>query len=142
MPETDTKIWLALRGRIADAADALPVAWPAEAFTPPVTSTGLLPFLAVGDTSTSIRVVISSRGKQERTGIVTVSYVAPLGNPQEWYVQKAASLLDYFPLDMGVPFQGVCVKFGNGVAVPRVERGFRDNGYIRTPVIIPWRCAA
>lgn len=142
MPEVDTAIWMALRTRISLAAGALPVAWPAETFTPPTNATGVLPYLSVSDTTTSRRIVISSRGLQERTGIVTVVYVDAFGFPQEYYVQKASGLLQYFPVDGEERFDIVCVKFGNGLAVPRVERGYRDNGYFRTPVLIPWRCCA
>ena len=138
--EIDTSIWLALRARITLAAGALPVAWPAETFTPPTSATGVLPYLAVGDTATSRRFVISSAGIQERTGIVTLVYVDALGFPQEYYVQKAAGLLQSFPVDGEECFQSVCVRFGNGLAVPRVERGYRDKGYFRVPVLIPWRC--
>lgn len=142
MPEIDTQIWMTLRARITLAAGSLPVAWPAEPFTPPTSSTALLPFLSVGDVASSVRGLISSRAAQERTGIVTLVYVDALGRPQEYYVHRAASLLQYFPVDGVERFQSVCVRFGNGLAVPRVERGYRDNGYFRTPVFIPWRCAA
>lgn len=139
MPTADTKIWLAIKEAIQLASGGLPIAWPGEKFDPPSTSTGLLPFLVVGDVATSRRVLIGSDGPQERTGIVTLSYVAGLGYDTSWYIERASALLAGFPLDRGKVFQDVCVKWGNPPAVPRVERGYRDDGYYRTPVIIPWR---
>ena len=142
MPEIDTQIWMAIRARISQAAGALPIHWPAETFSPPATATGLLPFIAVGDTMQTVRALIGSRAKHERSGIVTMVYVAPLGYTQEWYIERAAGLLEYFRPDGVTRFQSVCLHWGNGTAVPRVERGYRDDGYFRTPVLIPWRCAA
>lgn len=139
---TDTKIWMAIREAIQAASGGLPIAWKDEAFTPPVTSTGLLPFIAVGDVATVTRPLIGTNAHKEYTGIVTLSYVAPLGYDTAWYIQRASALLAGFPLDRGKLFQGVCVKWGNPPAVPRVDRGYRDDGYIRTPVLIPWRCSA
>lgn len=139
MPTDDTKIWGAIKEAIQLAAGGLPIAWPGAVFDPPKTADGPLPFLAVGDVATSRRVFIGSDSPQERTGIVTLSYVAALGYDAAWYIERASALLAGFPLDRGKVFQGVCVKWGNPPAVPRVERGYRDDGYFRTPVIIPWR---
>lgn len=142
-PTTETKIWMALKARVLQAAGSLPVHLPGDSkFTPPTTADTILPFLAVGDTSTSVRTVISSRGKREHSGIVSLVYVAPLGYPQEWYIEEAAGFLPFFALDMSARYMDVCVRWGNPPAVPRVERGYPDNGYFRTPIIVPWRCNA
>lgn len=141
-PTIDTQIWLALRSAVTAAAGSLPVAWPGEAFTPPRTATALSPYVAMGDTTTAARAVIGSRGALDRTGIITLVYVAPMGYNAAWYIERASDLLDGFPLDGCVRYDSVTVRWGNGLAVPRVERGFQDNGYWRTPVLIPWRCAA
>lgn len=138
----ETKIWMAIKEAIQAASGGLPIAWRDEQFQPPQTATGHLPFLAVGDVATVTRPLIGSSSVKEHTGIVTLSYVAPLGYDAAWYIQRASALLNGFPLDRGSVFQGVCVKWGNPPAVPRIDRGYRDDGYIRTPVIIPWRCAA
>ena len=137
---TDTKIWMAIRGAVTAAAGGLPIAWRDEVFTPPKTATGLLPFLAVGDVQNVTRPLIGSNAVREYTGIVTLSYVAPLGYDAAWYIQNASALLNGFLLDRSYSFQGVCVKWGNPPSVPRIDRGYRDDGYIRTPIIIPWRC--
>ena len=142
MPTVDTKIYMAIRGAIEAASGGLPIAWRDEAFEPPKTATGVLPFLSVGDVATVTRRLIGSSAPKEYTGIVTLSYVAALGYDAAWYIERASLLLAGFPLDSGAVYQGVCVKWGNPPAVPRVERGFRDDGYIRTPIIIPWRCVA
>jgi hypothetical protein len=141
VPETDTQIWMALKTAVANAAGDLPVAWPAEAFTPPVTSLRLLPFIAVGDVQTATRAVIDRGAEPLRSGILSLAYVASLGYTHEWYIQQAAGLLGAFPVDGSQRYGSVCVRWGNGLAVPRVERGFQDGGYFRTPVLIPWRCS-
>lgn len=142
MPTVDTKIWLAIRGAVDAAVGGLPVAWPGEVFDPPKTADALLPFVAVGDVVTVTRPLIGSNAAKEYSGIVTLSYVAALGYDASWYIERASALLSGFPLDRGKSYQGVCIKWGNPPAVPRVERGYRDDGYFRTPVLIPWRCAA
>lgn len=141
-PTIDTQIWEALRAAVATAAGALPVAYPGEEFTPPSTSTRQLPYIAMGGTATAARAVISRTGALERTGIITLVHVAPIGYNAAWYVERASDLLAGFPLDGCSRYDSVTVRWGNGLSVPRLERGFRENGYIRTPVLIPWRCAA
>lgn len=143
MPTIETKISMALREAVQSASGGLPIAWHGDnTFAPPVSGAKLLPYIAVGKVQTATRVLIGSGAAQERTGILTLSYVAPMGKPEEWYVERASGLLLGFPLDRGKLFQGVCVKWGNPPAVPRVDQGYSDGGYYRTPVLIPWRCAA
>ena len=142
MAEIDTQIWMALKNAVQSAAGTIPVAWPGEKFTPPKSAKKLTPFIAMGDTQTALRAFINSPAPLERNGIVTLAFVAPLGYDAAWYVEQAARLLAFFPVDGGSRFQSVCVRWGNGSAVPRVERGFQDSGYFRTPIIIPWRCSA
>jgi hypothetical protein len=142
MPSVDTQIWMALRTRIEAAAEGLPVAFPGVKFDPPKSATGVLPFLSVGRTAGANRAGIRSRGKQDRTGVITLVYADAIGYEQEYYIERAALLLEHFPVDGALPFGNVCVRIGNGLAVPRVEAGYRDRGYWRTPSIIPWRCAA
>jgi hypothetical protein len=139
VPTIDTKINACLREVVTLAARGLPVSWPKETFTPPKTATGLLPFLSVGITKTATRAQVASDAPQERTGILTLVYCAPLGYSSEWYVEQASGLLAYFRPNGFASFQGLCIRWGNGLAVPRIDEGYRDDGYIRTPVIIPWR---
>lgn len=139
MPTVETQIWMALRESVELAAGSLPVSWPGEVFNPPVTPTGVLPFLSVGDTQTAQRVFTASDAPHQYTGILTVSYVAAIGYNTAWYKQRASGLLEYFKPNGIARYQDVCLRWGNGLAVPRLEQGYRDDGYFRTPVIIPWR---
>lgn len=139
MPETDTQIWMALREQIETAAAGRPVSYPAEPFTVPDAATE---WLAVGDVATSTRAVLDSLGPRDHTGIISLAHVAPLGYTHEWYIDRAAGLLAFFPLDGSVSFGSVSVHWGNRTTVPRVERGYRDGGWYRTPALIPWRCFA
>jgi hypothetical protein len=139
VPRIDTKIWEAIKARVTQAAGSLPVAWPGQPFTPPVTATGLLPFLSVGDTSTVVQVFTASDQPQQYSGILTVVHVAPMGPDHSWHVERAGALLEYFRPGCRITFQGVTLRWGNPPSVPRIDRGYRDDGYFRTPVLIPWR---
>jgi len=132
---------MALKRRTQQAADAqgLPVAWPGEKFEPPVTGTRLNPFLAVGGANSSpIRITIGP-GPHDRSGILTLVHVAMLGEAWEWYIQKAGGIAEFFVEDTKMKFDQVCVRV---TTRPRVADPYRDGGYLRTPVLIPWQLFA
>lgn len=138
MPEINTKIWMALKNRIAEAAGDLAVAYPSgETFEPPVDGARRLPYLAVGVTfAPPVRQFIGSRKAQGRSGILTVVYVEPLGPAFAAHLEAASKILSpHFAEDTCVEFGGVIVSFPNEMAV---QAGYRDEGYWRTPVLINW----
>jgi hypothetical protein len=141
MPEIQTKIWMALKTGIEALSPVLPIAWPAESFTPPV-STGsvpiLLPYLAIGSVTAPPERVQISRGQHWREGSITIVRVAPLGAAVEAYTEAAAKIAAQFPSDLQIRFQDACVRI---TSAPTVADGYRDNGYFRVPIIIPWICA-
>jgi len=142
MPEIQTKIWMALRTRIEAISPAIPTAWPAEVFTPPVDSGSVpapLPYLSIGKVTAPPQRVLIGRGKHWHTGSVTIVRVAPLGPPEEAHTEAAGKIAAHFPEDLLMPFMGVCVRV---VSYPTVADGYRDGGYWRVPIIIPWRVAA
>lgn len=139
MPHVDTSIWLALKAAITTAAGSLPVAWPGETFTPPTSGADLLPYLAVGKVSAPPRRMLISKGKHDRSGSVTLVHVAQLGNPAEFYIEKAAQIAAHFEEDTRMRFGTACLRV---TSRPHVVDGYRDVGYWRTPVVISWRAFA
>lgn len=144
MPTTETKIWLALKAQVlvAALANSLAVAWPAaELFTPPSSGATLLPYLAVGYTSGGPqRQFVGSQETQLWTGVLTLVRAAPLGASLAAHTEAAATLVaPYFREGTGVAYDGVRVCF---MQEPSVKEGYRDNGYWRTPVVIPWRVSS
>lgn len=136
---TEASIWLALRSAITTAAGALPVAWPDELFTPPTSGAELLPYLSVGKVSAPPRRVLIGKGQHDRSGLVTLVYVAQLGNPSEYYLQKATVIAAHFVEDTRMRHGSVCLRVSSR---PHVADSYRDAGYLRTPIIVPWQAFA
>lgn len=136
---TETAIWLALKGAINAAAGPLPVAWPGEVFTPPTAGAELLPYLAVGKVTAPPERVLIGRGDHWHGGSVTLVHVAPVGNPAEFYLQKAAGIAAAFPEDRQMRFGAACLRV---TSRPHVTDPYQDGGYLRTPVIVQWEASA
>lgn len=139
MPYVETEIWLALKNAVTAAAAALPVAWPDGVFTPPTAGAELLPYLSVGKVSAPPRRVLIGKGQHDRSGSLTLVHVAQIGNPAEWYLQKAAGIADHFAEDTRLRFGSVSLRVSSR---PHVADSYRDAGYLRTPIIIPWQAFA
>jgi hypothetical protein len=142
MPEIETKIWMALKGRIEQAAGAMAVAYPAgELFTPPVVGSVRQPYLAVGFAALPPeRVAIGSREAARRTGTLTLVRAAPLGPPLAAHIEAASQLLKpHFRQDTAVVFQDIEVSFPADI---NIQMGYRDEGYWRVPAIIQWHARA
>lgn len=133
---TETSIWLALKSAIQNAAGSLPIAWPSETFEPPTSGADLLPFLSVGKVTVPPMRVLIGRGDHDRSGSVTLVYVAPMGNPAEFYIEKAAGIAANFPEDRRMRFGAVCLRV---TSRPHVADGYQDRGYWRTPIIVRWQ---
>lgn len=137
MPEVEVKIWMALRSRIETRPfkSRMPAVYPATEFLP---NNG--DFLAVSEViSAPQRVLIKSGQKHTRTGQLILTLAHRLGLSGEVYRQEAASIAAHFFEGLRLNYQGVCVEITNS---PQVQEGYRDNGYWRTPVVIPWRTFA
>lgn len=136
-PKIEPSIWLALRERIETLpfSPCLPIAWPAATYSPEDGRD----FLAVGRVTVAPQRVLVGRGPHERTGTLIISHVGQIGQDVAVYDQMAGIIADHFPAGLSLKFGAVCVKI---TASAHVEAGYRDGGWWRTPVIIPWRCAA
>lgn len=131
----ETAIWMALRSAFAAFAGRVPVAWPLETFEPTLD----VPFYAVAFTAAPPRRVLLARGAHIRDGFLTVSHVAPQGQPLEWHMQKAAEIVAAFPEDRWLEFDGARVRITRrGEIMPP----YSDGPYMRTPIVIPWQAFA
>ena len=134
MPGTETKIWLALKSRIATIPGGLAIAYPADVYTPTNAA-----YIAVGRVNIAPERVFVASGAHERRGTITLSHVAPIGQDQAVYEEAGAKIAAHFPADLCINFQGVAVKI---VSAPHVIDGYRDGAWWRTPVNVFWRCGA
>jgi len=134
MPAVETKIWLALKARVQSLPSDLFVSYPASVYRP-----GKDAYIAVGRAIVAPRRVYIKRGKHERTGTLTLSHVAPIGQDLAVYEEAAAAIAAHFPEDANLEYSDVCVRI---VSAPHVVEGFREGGWWRTPVNISWRCSA
>ena len=134
MAEVETKIWMALKSRIATIPGGLAIAYPADVYTPTDAA-----YIAVGRVNIAPERVFVASGAHERRGTLTLSHVAPIGQDQAVYEEAGAKIAAHFPADLCMNFQGIAVKV---VSASHVVDGYRDGAWWRTPVNVFWRCAA
>ena len=140
----ETKIWQALRSRVATIAGyaASQFAWPMDPFTPPQSNGKPLPYLDIAHMpNVNARVLVGSKGPMRRPGIVQIALmwpVAEIGTASgkvhpDVLIQQAGEIAAHFPTDLCMPFQGVSVRV---TKAPDVAQPMRDEVYWRVPVSI------
>lgn len=134
MPGVETKIWMALKSRIATITGGLAIAYPADVYTPTDAA-----YIAVGRVNIAPERVFVASGAHERRGTLTLSHVAPIGHDQAVYEEAGAKIAAHFPADLCMNFQGVAVRI---VSASHVVDGYRDGSWWRTPVNVFWRASA
>lgn len=132
----ETSIWLAIKSRI----DALPLpyekVWPGSAFE----VTSIAPYLRIGRVTVApVRRLIADGKPHERTGVLMVTLVYPLGQNVSVYDQVAATIAEHFKDGTKMSYGSVCVTVRS---YPHVGDGYEENGWWTVPVRIPWRCFA
>lgn len=136
MPTVETSIWLALRSRIETLplSPALPIAYPGGTYSPNGKA-----YIAVGRVTVAPERVLIGKGRHDRTGTLTLSYVAPLGQDIAVYTEVAGQIAAHFEEDTRMKHGDVCVRV---TAKPHVVDGYRDEPYWRTPVNVRWQTYA
>lgn len=134
MAEVETKIWMALKSRIATISGGIAIAYPADVYTPTNAA-----YIAVGRVNIAPERVFVASGAHERRGTLTLSHVAPIGQDRAVYEEAGAKIAAHFPADLCMNFQGVAVRI---VSASHVVDGYRDGAWWRTPVNVFWRCGA
>lgn len=140
MASRNLDIWLALRPKIESLSlgsvlwPVWPIAWPGSDYAP----VAGVPFLSIAKLSNQpIRRVIN-RPISDRTGVLVIGAVMPIGQDPAVYEDCAGRIVD--------AFQG-CI-YRNGVTLQLMSAngataypsdGYRDGAWWRVPVSIPWR---
>lgn len=112
---------------------ALPVAWPLVDFTPPAGGWWLE--ASPGRTATTER-WMSNEAPAEHLGIMQVTVIAPLGSGHAPSLDVAGAVAAHFA-------KGTCLTQG-AISLtiyehPTVVTPYRDDMFLRTPVIARWR---
>lgn len=129
----ETKIWLALKSRIDTLSHGYPLAWPSEKFT----LTGADPYIRVAHLpATPLDDAVTSKTTGNRTGVLVLTLVYPLGQKPAVYIDLAAQIASHFRKGQDMTYKGTCVKVTDW---PHVAGGFEDSGFWCIPVRISWR---
>lgn len=137
---TETRIWLALKGRVKTIPLAFPKAWPKESFAPvtgqPWLRIDLMP-------NRNNRPFLGSDDPMFRQGLLQIGLMTPLnGQPFEvdnqWAGQIAAHFWENLP-GRKIHEDGLTVTIQRA---PDVAAAFREESFWFTPISIRWECFA
>lgn len=127
----ETKIWMALRERIASVV-ASPIVWPLDTFKlDPTTQQVIVSW----SPNVSTRPNLANDSTHYYEGILTLGLMSPLNWTLEQVMQSAALLVNAFPESLRLEYDGVRVHI--------MKRGdiattYRDENMWRTPINIRW----
>ena len=137
MPTIETKIWLAIKGRIDTLSLAFDRAWPGTLYRP-----NNQPYLRMAHVVARPAAQLVDSGKPHmRTGRLIVTLVYPLSQKQtyEVYVDLQGQIAKHFTDGTNMTYDGVCVSVPE---YPQAMDGYEDSGWWNAPVNIDWRCFA
>lgn len=132
----ETRIWLALKGRVETIPLAFPKAWPKQSFTPTVGQPWLrVTFLP----NANSRPFLGSDDPMFRQGLLQIGLMTPL-NGQSFEVdnQWAGEIAEHFWGDLTgrkLFYDGVTVTIQRA---PDVAGAFREDAWQFTPISIRW----
>lgn len=131
MPSIETSIWLALRSRVAALvlSPALPIAWPNDDFTPPVS--GYLRVTHIPNINR--RLFIGSGKPHQRLGLLRVDVFSRINQNVAVGTEIAGTVAAWFPSDLRLTSNGVSVRI---TQAPTVGAPIRDDPHWLTPVSI------
>lgn len=144
---TETKIWLALKGRVETIPLAFPKAYPREAFTPPSAA----PWLEIVHLpNANSRPFLGADDPMFRQGILQINLRSPVGketgqaqpHPSEVDIQRAGTIAAHFWSDLTgrtLFFEGVRVVIQRA---PDVARPFVDGAFWLTPISVRYEAFA
>lgn len=136
MLETETKIWMALKGRVEDLvlSPVVPVVYPKE--DAPAGRHIRVAHLP----NANERLFAKGINPHRRRGILQLTLVSPI-NPQaaEVDMQTAALVAAHFPADLPMIFEGLKVRVERA---PDIAQSLRDGPDWLTPVSVRWECFA
>lgn len=141
-PNVNTKIWLALRARVASLAltPALPVIWPGQNKDLP----SVRCIEVVNMVNRPDRRFIGSNDPHDRMGILQIGLLSLFADSEHAETatrEIAGDIADHFVVDMPLRYQDVDVRV---YEAPEVGTSLKDEtrNRIVTPVSIRWRTFA
>ncbi|MGX5827366.1 DUF4128 domain-containing protein [Mesorhizobium sp. 43Arga] len=137
MPSIETSIWLALKGRVAalTLSPVLPIAWPNEDFTKPIT--GYLRVTHVPNVNR--RIMIGSAEPHQRLGLLQVDLFAKKNQDASVAAEIAGQVAAWFPNDLRMTYGAVSVRV---LAAPVVAQAIADDTHWLVPVSVEYECFA
>jgi len=137
MPSIETQIWLALKGRVQALAlsPALPIAWPNEDFTKPIT--GYLRVTHVPNVNR--RLFIGSSEPHHRIGLLQIDVFAKKNQDASVAAEIAGQVAAWFPTDLRVNYGAVSVRI---TKAPDVAQAIADDTHWQTPVSVEYETYA
>lgn len=134
MPSKHAKIWKALKTHLEAYPSLPPVAYGGQSFDPPVDGG---PYLIVDDVRFDAqRKYQNTDAPTWQTGNLTIGVMVPLSYDDLQTAEYAGSIADYFAQDTPMTYGDVTVKVSRTPTVSGA--GYRDDGYFRVPLVIPW----
>lgn len=141
----ETKIWQALRTRVATLQGGYTISWPMEPFSPPTAGGKPAPYVECRNIQNrTSRVFIGSSEPHDRKGILQLSLCWPVSEVgtgsgkthPDVLTERAGQIAAHFPTDHRMTFGDVDVRV---TSAPDVAQGYLDGTYIKVPVSINWR---
>lgn len=139
MPTIETKIWLALRGRVESIvlSQPLPVLWPGQTIGLPAENALEVAHMV----NRPARRFIGSDEPHDRRGILQIGLLSTLSNnvhAETVVRQIAGTIADHFPADLKLTYADVLVRIYEAA---EVGTSFKDEARNRniTPVSIRWQ---
>lgn len=135
MPENSTRIWMALKGRVQEAAGDLQIAWPGEVFE----ASG--PFLAVSEVlAAPERRSFRGTDPHRARGTLALRLSVPVRDKfaPEVCRERAAQIAAAFPADLWLTFDGQRVRIREKGAV---LAGYPDGGWHHWPLQVRYEAA-
>lgn len=131
-PSIETSIWLALKARVQTLvlSPALPVSWPNESFTKPLT--GYLRVTHVPNLNR--RLFLAGSDPHQRLGLLQVDVFAKKNQPVAVAVEIAGQIAAHFPADLRMPYGDLLVRV---TAAPTVAQPMDDDTHLLVPVTVP-----
>ncbi|TPK14166.1 MULTISPECIES: DUF4128 domain-containing protein [unclassified Mesorhizobium] len=137
MPSTETQIWLALKGRVQTLtlSPVLPIAWPNEDFTKPIT--GYLRVTHVPNINR--RLFIGSTDPHQRIGLLQIDVFAKKNQDASVAAEISGHVAAWFPTDLQMPYGAISLRV---TKAPDVAQPIADDTHWQTPVTVSYEAFA
>ncbi len=131
MPAIETALWLALRARVEALvlSPPLPVAWPNETFSPPLS--GYLRVTWIPNINR--RLFLKGSDPHQRLSLLQVDVFAKKNQPVAVALEIAGQVAVHFPADLRMTAYGVTARV---TKAPEIAQPIDDTTHLMVPVTI------